>query len=139
MAYNLTKEDVLEAIKGSGALVTTIQKRLSPKAGKNISWCCAKEYTEKWEETKQAMEDERQTVLDVAENTIMQEVYNHNTEVAKWYLKQKGHDRGYEETAQISLKQVDPLNINLNGDTQTAEDLLNSSMVEVSNEEGSDA
>ena len=131
MAYRLTKEDVLEAIKGSGALITTIQKRLSPKAGKNISWCCAKEYTERWEETKQAMEDERQTVLDVAENTIMQEVYKHNTEVAKWYLKQKGRDRGYEEAAQINLTHADPLNINLTGETMTAEELAKSCDVEV--------
>lgn len=131
MAYKLTKEDVLEAIKNSGALITTIQKRLAPKVGKNISWQCTKEYTEKWDETKAAMEDERQTVLDVAENTIMQEVYNHNTEVAKWYLKQKGRDRGYEETAQINLKQADPLNINLSGDTMTAEELLKSDNVEI--------
>ena len=131
MAYKLTKEDVLEAIKDSGALITTIQKRLSPKAGKNISWHCAKKYTEQWEETKEAMEAERQTVLDVAEGTIMQEIYQKNVEVAKWYLKQKGRDRGYEETAQINLNQAEPLNINLSGDTMTAEELLKSDNVEI--------
>ena len=132
MAYKLTKEDVLEAIKNSGALITTIQKRLAPKAGKNISWRCTKEYTEKWDETKAAMEDERQIVLDVAENTIMQKIYNgRDTEVAKWYLRMKGKERGYIETQEIMNRNPDPLNINLSGDTMTAEELLKSDNVEI--------
>ena len=136
MAYNIPKETVLEAIKGSAGLITTIQKRLSAAIERNIGWTCAKEYTEKWEETREAMEAERQTTLDVAEGTIVKELYGNNVEVAKWYLRMKGKERGYIETQEILNKNPDPLNINLNGVTETAEDLENSPMVEVSNAEG---
>ena len=135
MAYHIPKETVLEAIKGSAGLITTIQKRLSAAIERNIGWTCTKEYTEKWAETREAMEAERQTTLDVAEGTIVKEIYNNNAEMAKWYLKMKGKDRGYVETQEIQMANKDPLNINLNGDMQTAKDLMDSSMVEVSNDE----
>ncbi len=136
MAYNITKEQVLNAIKGSAGIITTIQKRLSAAIEHNVSWTCTKEYTEKWEVTREAMEAERQTTLDVAEGTIVKEIYNNNPEMAKWYLKMKGKDRGYVETQEIQMANKDPLNINLNGDMQNAKDLMDSPMVEVSNDEG---
>lgn len=131
MAYNIPKEKVLEAIKGSAGLITTIQKRLSTAMNRNIGWTCTKEYTEKWEETKEAMEAERQTTLDVAEGTIVKEIYNNNAEMAKWYLRMKGKERGYIETQEIMNRNPDPLNINLSGDTMTAEELLKSDNVEI--------
>lgn len=136
MAYKITKEQVLNAIKGSAGIITTIQKRLSAEIEHNVSWPCTKEYTEKWAETREAMEGERQTTLDVAEGTIVKEIYNNNPEMAKWYLKMKGKDRGYVETQEIQMANKDPLNINLNGDMQNAKDLMDSPMVEVSNDEG---
>ena len=136
MAYKITEAQVLEAIKGTGGIITTVQSHLKPMVGANLSWHTVKDYTEKWESTRQAMENERQTVLDVAEGTIMQEIYQKNVEVAKWYLKQKGHDRGYEETAQINLNQAEPLNINLSGDTMTADELLKSDNVEITGVDG---
>ena len=131
MAFNIPKETVLEAIKGSAGLITTIQKRLSAAIERNISWTCTKEYTEKWEETKEAMEAERQTTLDVAEGTIVKEIYNNNAEMAKWYLRMKGKERGYVETQEILNKNPDPLNINLSGELMTAEELAESDEVEI--------
>ena len=131
MAFNIPKETVLEAIKGSAGLITTIQKRLSAAIERNIIWTCTKEYTEKWPETKEAMEAERQTTLDVAEGTIVKEIYNNNAEMAKWYLRMKGKERGYVETQEILNKNTDPLNINLTGDTMSAKDLAESPDIEV--------
>jgi hypothetical protein len=131
MGYNITKEQVLQAIKGSAALITTIQKRLSGIVERNISWHTAQNYTEEWEETREAMEAERQTNLDVAEGTIIKEIYANNVEVSKWYLRMKGKERGYEDTAALRLDGTDPLNINLTGDTMTAEELAKSSDVEI--------
>ena len=136
MAYKLTKEQVLNAIKGSAGLITTIQKRLSAEVEHNLSWPCTKEYTEKWAETREAMEAERQTTLDVAEGTIVKEIYGNNVEVAKWYLRMKGKERGYIETQEVRNVNQDPLNININGDMQTAKELSESATVEVSNDEG---
>lgn len=131
MAYHIPKETVLEAIKGSAGLITTIQKRLSAAIERNIGWTCAKEYTEKWEETREAMEAERQTTLDVAEGTIIKELYNNNAEMAKWYLRMKGKERGYIESQEILNKNPDPLNINLTGDSMTAEEMQESPDIEV--------
>ena len=131
MGYNITKEQVLQAIKGSAALITTIQKRLSGIVQRNISWHTAQNYTEKWEETREAMEADRQTNLDVAEGTIIKEIYANNVEVSKWYLRMKGKERGYEDTAKLQLDGTDPLNINLTGETMTAEELANSGDVEI--------
>ena len=131
MAYHIPKETVLEAIKGSAGLITTIQKRLCAAMERNIGWTCTKEYTEKWEETREAMEAERQTTLDVAEGTIVKELYGNNVEVAKWYLRMKGKERGYIETQEVLNKNPDPLNINLNGDTIDAETLKESADIEV--------
>lgn len=129
--YNFTEAQILEAIKNSGGIITTVQAHLAAEVKMKPDWHTVNDYVNKWESTKQAMENERQTVLDVAENNIFKEIYNHNTEVSKWFLKQKGHDRGYEETAQINLTQADPLNINLTGETMTAEELAKSCDVEV--------
>lgn len=131
MAYRITKEQVLNAIKGSAGLITTIQKRLSAEVEHNLSWPCTKEYTEKWAETREAMEAERQTTLDVAEGTIVKEIYNNNAEMAKWYLRMKGKERGYIETQEVLNKNPDPLNINLTGDLMTAEELAASDEVEI--------
>ena len=135
MAFRIPKETVLKAIKGSAGLITTIQKRLSAEIERNISWTCTKEYAEKWEETREAMEAERQTTLDVAEGTILKELYSNNVEMAKWYLRMKGKERGYIETQEVRNVNQDPLNININGAMQTAEELEGSSTVEVSNGE----
>lgn len=136
MQYNLTEKQILEAIKNSGGIITTVQAHLAAEIKRKPDWHTVNDYVNKWESTKAAMEAERQTVLDVAENNIFQEIYKHNTEVSKWFLKQKGRDRGYEETAQINLNQTDPLNINLSGETMTADELLKSDNVEITGVDG---
>ena len=95
MAYHIDKETVLKAIQNSGGIITTVQAHLVPLVGQKLNWETVKNLTNKWDETKEAMEAERQTVLDVAENNIFQEIYKHNSELSKWYLKMKGKDRGY--------------------------------------------
>ena len=131
MAYHIDKETVLEAIKNSGGIITTVQAHLVPLINQKLNWETVKNLTNKWEETKAAMEAERQTVLDVAENNIFQEIYKHNAELSKWYLKMKGKDRGYIETQELINKNPDPLNINLSGDAMTADELANSPDVEI--------
>ena len=131
MQYNFTEKQVLEAIKNSGGIITTIQAHLVPIHNSKPDWNTVKKYVDKWESTKAAVEAERQTVLDVAENNIFQEIYKHNPELSKWYLKMKGKDRGYIETQELINKNPDPLNINLTGDTMSPEELAESSDVEI--------
>ena len=68
---------------------------------------------------------------DIAENNIYKEMVNGDTATSKWYLRMKGKERGYEDTAKLQLDGTDPLNINLTGETMTAEELANSGDVEI--------
>ena len=131
MAYRLTKEDVLEAIKGSGALITTIQKRLEAATGEHWNWETVKNYIEKWESCQEAVKAEKEAMLDLAENNVFKELISGDIHTSKWYLKMKGKERGYVETQEIQMSNQDPLNINLTGETMTAEELAKSCDVEV--------
>jgi len=84
-------QTVLDAISGSGAIMSTIAKRL------NCGWATARSYVQRWEETQQAYEDEEQTILDMAESTLYQAIRNNDVQAAKWLLSTKGKRRGYSE------------------------------------------
>ena len=74
-------------------------------------------------------------MLDLAENNIFKEMVNGDTATSKWYLRMKGKERGYIETQEIHNVNADPLNINLQGELFSAEELANCSGVEISGEE----
>lgn len=131
MALGITKEDMLEAIKGSQGLVTKIQKKLEAAKGTKICWDTVDKYVHKWEACELAVKAEKEAMLDLAENNIFKELESGDTSTSKWYLKMKGKARGYVETQDIRMTNTDPLNINLQGDPVSAEDLKDSSMVEV--------
>ena len=84
-------QTVLDAISGSGAIMSTIAKRL------NCGWATARSYVQRWEETQQAYEDEEQTILDMAESTLYQAIRNNDVQAAKWVLSTKGKARGFSE------------------------------------------
>lgn len=135
MAIGITKEDMLNAIQGSQGLITKIQKKLEAAKGQRICWDTVKKYIHKWTECEEAITAEKEAMLDLAENNIFKELVSGDAATSKWYLKMKGKDRGYIETQEILNKNPDPLNINLSGDTASAEDLAGSPMVEVGNAE----
>jgi len=84
-----TEKKVLAAIKGSGGIITTISNRLGS------DWHTAKKLTQKWETTKQAIIDERETILDMSESTVLKSIKEGNTQDAKWLLSSLAKDRGY--------------------------------------------
>lgn len=131
MALGITREDMLEAIKGSQGLVTKIQKKLEAAKGTKICWDTVDKYVHKWEACELAVKAEKEAMLDLAENNIFKELVSGDTATSKWYLKMKGKDRGYVETQDIRMTNTDPLNINLQGDPVSADELKDSSMVEV--------
>lgn len=132
MAHNLTKDEVLEAIRGSNGIITNVQRKLEASRGQRISWDTTAKYVDKWEETKTALQSEKEAVLDMAEHNILKDIIDrHDVGTSKWYLRMKGKERGYEDTAKLQLDGTDPLNINLTGETMTAEELMNSDNVEI--------
>lgn len=97
------KENILEAIKGSGAIINTIAKRLG------CEWITAKKYIEMWPETKQAYSDEEETVLDMCESTLYSSVKSGDTQSAKWILATKGKRRGFTERVEQTGADGSPL------------------------------
>ena len=131
MAHKITKEQLLQAIEGSQGLVSKIQRKLEAAIGEKICWDTVDKLVHKWEETETAVKAEKEAMLDIAENNIFKEMVNGDTATSKWYLRMKGKERGYEDTAKLQLDGTDPLNINLTGETMTAEELANSGDVEI--------
>ena len=131
MAHKISKEQMLEAIQGSQGLVSKIQRKLEAILGEKISWDTTEKWIHKWEEAETAVKNEKEAMLDIAENNIFKDMVNGDTATSKWYLRMKGKERGYEDTAKLQLDGTDPLNINLTGETMTAEELANSGDVEI--------
>ena len=131
MAHKITKEQMLGAIQGSQGLVSKIQRKLETILSEKISWDTTEKWIHKWEEAETAVKNEKEAMLDIAENNIFKEMVNGDTATSKWYLRMKGKERGYEDTAKLQLDGTDPLNINLTGETMTAEELAKSGDVEI--------
>ena len=123
---------MLAAIKNSNGIVTKIQRKLIAMLGENIAWETTRKNIDKWKETQEAYKEEKEIILDIAEQNIYAEIVERkDVALSKWYLATKGKDRGYNPNPTIQLGNVDPLNINILGDTATAEELEASSTVEV--------
>ena len=131
MAHKITKEQMLEAIQGSQGLVSKIQRKLEAILGEKISWDTTEKWIHKWEEAETAVKNEKEALLDIAENNIFKDMVNGDTATSKWYLRMKGKERGYEDTAQLQLDNTDPLRIDLSGDLMTAQELAASDEVEI--------
>lgn len=134
MAHKITETMLLEAIQNSQGLISKIQKNLEKQMGEKISWDAVKRHLDKYKSCAEAIQAEKEAILDLAENNIFQALNAKDLATAKWYLRMKGKDRGYVETQEV-INHSDPLNIDLGGSKQTASELLESSNVEVGNEE----
>ena len=90
MGDHYKAEQFINAIPGSGGIITTIAKR----AG--CDWHTADKYIAKYATVAQAYADECAKVLDAAESVIVGDIVeNKEVQTAKWYLTMKGGDRGY--------------------------------------------
>ena len=94
-SHKFTKEIVLEAVRGSGSIYSTIAKRL------RCDWRTARAWVSRWEETRNAYESETETVLDLCESKLIESIQNGNTQDARWLLSTKGKDRGYSQRQEL--------------------------------------
>lgn len=107
MTKPYTKELILEAIKDSAGVMSTIASRLQ------CEWHTAQTYVNKWECTKQAYEAEREKVLDMAESVIYHNIQlaakqQKNGEMAdtgdaKWVLSRLGKQRGFADKVEAEV------------------------------------
>ena len=90
-----TKEELIKAIKGSAGIISTIAKKL------DCTWVTANTYCQKYEETKAALADENEAVLDLSETTVLQSIKGGDVQAAKWLLSTKGKKRGWGEKIEV--------------------------------------
>jgi transposase-like protein len=84
-----TEEQILEAISGTGGDISEIARRLG----------CARStvyrYMDRYPSVAEAIEDEREELLDLAEEGLMKQVREHDLQAIIFVLKTKGKDWGY--------------------------------------------
>ncbi len=125
MAHHYTKELVLEAIEGCAGIVQTVANRLE------CTWDTAERWINKWEDTRTAMKNENEKVLDMAEGQVLKAVKGGDLQTAKWLLSRKGKARGWGEDNSLKLANDDPLKVDISGEPMSAEDLAGSADIEV--------
>ena len=99
------KRAIIEAIKDSGGIMSTIAKRLG------VTWNTADVWIREFDETKQALEDERNTILDLAESTLYKNIKDGNSQDAKWLLSTLGKRRGFTERHEITGGGGEPIEV----------------------------
>lgn len=86
-----TKEQILEAIKGSQGTVDTVAKRL--KCG----WITARKYIDKYPQCKDALQAEEEVMLDHVETVAAKMAMQGDGAMVRFILSTKGKRRGWNE------------------------------------------
>ncbi len=118
-----TKKEVLEAITGSLGIISTIAKRLGCESR------TAKRLIDKWQETKDALLDEQELVLDLADTGLYDALIKKEQWAIKFILATKGQSRGYTTQTTLCVDNGSPLNIRFDG--MTKDEIQNSDNVEI--------
>jgi hypothetical protein len=127
----LSTQQVIEAIKGTGGIVSVIARKLG------VDWETIRAMIDRHPSVKAAFEVERESVLDLSESVLMQnirlaqraqlpqrddagnEMYPLpvDTSDAKWMLSKRGKHRGYGERVEVTGADGGPVVvIRINGD-----------------------
>ena len=95
MAKNYENTTIKKAIEDSGGIISTIAERLG------CEWHTAKKYIESSEELKAAYDAESESVIDLAESKLIENIQENDNTAILFYLKTKGKKRGYIERNEI--------------------------------------
>ena len=90
-----SKKAIIEAIKDSGGIMSTIARRL------DVTWHTADSWIRESEKLMDALKDEKETILDMSESTLLKRIKEGDEQSAKWYLSKKGKTRGYGDSLAI--------------------------------------
>lgn len=95
MAKNYENTTIKKAIEDSGGIISTIAERLG------CEWHTAKKYINSSDELKSAYEAESESVIDLAESKLIENIQANDNTAILFYLKTKGKKRGYVERSEI--------------------------------------
>jgi len=98
---------IIEAIKGSAGIVSTIAKRMG------VEWHTANDKIQKYPEALKAFQDEREGILDMAEATILTAIKQGDAGSAKWLLSTLARSRGFGDKVEVSGKDGGPVEISI--------------------------
>jgi len=93
--YNYDIPTIKNAIADSGGIIATIAENLG------CEWHTAKSYIDKFDETKKAYEAESESVIDLAESKLIENISANDNTAIIFYLKTKGKKRGYIERSEV--------------------------------------
>ena len=91
-----TTKQFIDAIPGSGGIITAIARRIG------CDWHTAKKYITIHSTVAQAYEAECESVLDLAETSLIKSVREREAWAVKYLLATKGKGRGYTERQEIT-------------------------------------
>jgi len=104
MAKNgFTADEFIKAIEGSGGFVTTIARRVG------CSRTTVYNAMERYATVKQAIQDEKDSLKDMAEGELLKQIKGGNTTAVIFYLKTQAKDRGYVEKQEIEHQNAVPI------------------------------
>lgn len=96
MTIKFQKSDVKKAVNSSGGIISVIAKRLK------CDWHTADKYIKQFE-LFQEVQNEKESLLDLAESKLIDNIKNNDTTSILFYLKTQGKNRGYIERQQTDL------------------------------------
>lgn len=91
-----TLEAVKRAIDGSGGITSYVAQRLG------CDWRTARRYIERWQETRDAFDAERERMCDDAESQLIKLVRDGDFQAIKFYLSHIGRHRGWGDDVAIN-------------------------------------
>jgi len=89
---------IVSAIKGTGGLKTAIAAKLGVHRETVLN------YEKKYERVRQAIEEEKDKILDKAESNLFTRIQEGDEDTSKWFLARKGKNRGYSEKIDTEQK-----------------------------------
>lgn len=97
---NLSKEIVIKALIDNNGFVSFAAKQLKCSE-QNI-----RNYIYKYNDVKEALDNIRENILDICENTLYEFIVNKDFDAIKYYLKYQGASRNYSDSykSQLTIK-----------------------------------
>ena len=102
---NYTATVFIEAIPGSGGIISTIAKRVG------CAWHTAKKYITEYATVQAAYQDECEAITDMAESVLLKAIRDGDISAAKWYLSKKGIGRGFGDRQELDIRTDDGLTV----------------------------
>ena len=139
MARNITKEQLLQAIKNSRGNMAQVSRNLEAILNEKISYMTVQTKIENCKAAKEAFDAEKKVsdgaMVYRAESGLILALNNNEPWAIKYVLSTLGREFGYDNSSTIKVENSDPLNINLSGAFLSAEELSESENIEIGNEE----